>query len=279
MVAPWKLNEVEELKKLLETYPVVGIASIEGLPAAQFQEIKAKTKEHAIIRVARKRLIKRAIEASKADLKKLEDYMKGPVAIIFSDMNAFKLYNTLKRMKSKAPAKAGQIAPNDIVVPAGDTGLPPGPALGDLKAAGINAKIEGQSIKVVKDSVVAKEGEPISEVVANALNKLGIKPVEIFLKVLAVYEDGTVFTPDVLDIDESKVISDIQTAFSNARNLSVEVAYPTKQTADLLIAKAFSNARNLSVEIGFLTKQTASDILGKAHLNALALANVANIHT
>ncbi len=276
MVAPWKTKEVEELKGELKKYPVIGVASIEGLPAAQFQEIKAKTKEHVLIRVARKRLIRRAIESERPELKSLEEYMQGPIAFVMSDMNAFKLYNVIKKMRSKAPAKAGQTAPNDIVVPAGDTGLPPGPALGDLKAAGINARIDGQTIKVMKDSVVAKEGQIISPTVANALGKLGIKPIEIFLKVLAVYEDGTIFTPDVLDIDETKVISDIQTAFTSARNLSVKVGYPTKQTMDLLIAKAFSNARNLSVELGFVTKQTVKDIIGLAHMKALALANKAN---
>ncbi len=271
MVAPWKYKEVEELGQLMKKYPIVGIASIESLPAAQFQEIKAKVKDHAIIRVARKRLIKRAIEEHRPELKGLEDYMEGPIALVFSDMNAFKLYNTIKKMKSRAPIKAGQVAPNDIIVPAGDTGLPPGPALGDLKAAGINARIEGSTIKVVKDSLVAREGEVVSETVANALNKLGIKPVEIFLRIKAVYEDGTIFTPEVLDISEEETLTKIQTAYQRAFNLAVNAAYPTPAVMDVLISKAFSNARNLAVEIAFPAKQVIGDILAKAHMQANAL--------
>ncbi len=271
MVAPWKYKEVEELGQLMKKYPIVGIAGIESLPAAQFQEIKAKVKDHAIIRVARKRLIKRAIEEHRPELKGLEDYMEGPIALVFSDMNAFKLYNTIKRMKSKAPIKAGQVAPNDIIVPAGDTGLPPGPALGDLKAAGINARIEGSTIKVVKDSLVAREGEVVPEAVANALNKLGIKPVEIFLRIKAVYEDGTIFTPEVLDISEEETLAKIQTAYQRAFNLAVNAAYPTPAVMDVLISKAFSNARNLAVEIAFPAKQVIGDILAKAHMQANAL--------
>ncbi len=271
MVAPWKEKEVKELEEMLKKYPVVAVASIESLPAAQFQEIKAKVKGHAVIRVARKRLIKRAVEEGRPELKVLEDYADGPIALVFSDMNAFKLYNTIKRMKSKAPVKAGQVAPNDIIVPAGDTGLPPGPALGDLKAAGINAKIEGSTIKVVKDSVVAREGQVVSDTVANALNKLGIKPVDIFLRIKAVYEDGTVFTPDVLDISEEETISNIQTAYQRAFNLAVNSAYPTKEVMDVLIAKAFSNARNLSVEIAFPTVKTVDLILARAASHGQAL--------
>ncbi len=271
MVAPWKEKEVQELGEMLKKYPVVGIASIESLPAAQFQEIKAKVKGHAVIRVARKRLIKRAIESARPELKDLESYMEGPIALVLSDMDAFRLYNTIKKMRSKAPIKAGQVAPNDIVVPAGDTGLPPGPALGDLKAAGINARIEGSSIKVVKDSVVAKEGDVVSETVANALNKLGIKPVDIFLRIRAVYEDGTVFTPDVLDISEEETIAKIQTAYQRAFNLAVNAGYPTKETVEVLLVKAFSNARNLSVEIAFPTAKTIDLILAKGAAHARAL--------
>ncbi len=274
MVAPWKEQEIKELGEMLKKYPIIGVASIESLPAAQFQEIKAKVKGHAIVRVARKRLIKRAIDQARPELGVLVEYMEGPIALIFSDMNAFKLYNTIKRIKSKAPVKAGQVALNDIIVPAGDTGLPPGPALGDLKAAGINAKIEGSTIKVMKDSLVAKEGQVVSETVANALNKLGIKPVEIFLRVRAVYEDGTVFTPDVLDISEEETIAKIQTAYTNAFNLAVNSGYPTTETIEALIVKAFSSARNLSIESAFPTKETIDHILAKGVAHGRAIKSI-----
>ncbi len=274
MVANWKYKEVEELKELLKKYPVVGIASIENLPAAQFQEIRAKMKGHALIRVTRKRLLRRAIEEARPELKDIENYMDGSIAIVFSDMNAFKLYNTLKKMKSKAPIKAGQIAPQDIIVPAGDTGLPPGPALGDLKAAGINARIEGSTIKVVKDSVVAKEGEVVSQAVAAALNKLGIKPLDIFLRVKAVYEDGTIFTPDVLDISEEETLAKIQTAYQRAFNLAVNSAYPTSETIEALVSKAFSHARNLALESAYPAEDIIQDLLAKAHMQANALKSI-----
>ena len=43
----------------------------------------------------------------------------------------------------KTYAIVGDIAPVDIIVPAGDTGIPPGPAIGTLTKAGIKASIQG----------------------------------------------------------------------------------------------------------------------------------------
>ncbi len=278
MVAKWKLEETEAIKGLLSKYPVIGIANIEGIPAPQFQEIREKTKGQVVIRVTRKRLLKRAIEESKPELKGLIEYMDGPIAVVFSDVDAFRLYNNLKGMKSMAPVKAGQIASQDIVVPAGDTGLPPGPALGDLKAAGINAKIEGSTIKVLKDSVVAKKGDVIKQTVANALNKLGVKPREIFLKLSAVYDNGMIFKSEVLDIDEERIVSDIRDAYKSAFNLAANSAYPAKPVVDTILMKASTNARNLALEIAFPAKQVISDILGIAHMHALSIKSLVDAH-
>ncbi|MBN3036867.1 MAG: 50S ribosomal protein L10, partial [Candidatus Diapherotrites archaeon] len=174
MARETKVKEVKELTEFLQKYPVVAIASIKSLPAPQFQEIRKKLRGKAVVRVTKINLLKRAMKA--AGKNELETNLTGPIAVLFTEMSGFKLFKTLKQSRSKAPAKVGQEAPFDLIVPKGDTGLPPGPALGDLKSAGINARIDGGSIKVMSDSTVAKKGETITELAAAALNKLGIKP-------------------------------------------------------------------------------------------------------
>jgi len=187
-------------------------------------------------------------------------------------MNPFKLYKVLERNRTTAPAKPNSIAPNDISVKKGPTGFPAGPILGELQQAGIPATIEKGKIEITKDAVVVKEGQRVVPHVASCLARLGIEPMEIGLDVLCAYEAGTVFLPDTLSVDGAKVLADIQKAYMQAVNLSVNTAYPTKQTAPLLIAKAAREATGLAVEATIFEPEVMDTFLSRAHSQMMALA-------
>jgi len=275
-VAGWKKTAVVHLEELMKAHPVIAVSNIESLPASQFQEIREKLRGKAIIKVAKINLLRLAFEnAGIKGAEKLEGHMTGPTAIIFSDMNPFKLFAFLKKNKSKAPARAGQVAPCDIVVPKGDTGLPPGPALGDLKSAGINARIDGGSIKVMRDSVVSKEGDVLTPEKAAALTKLGLKPMEIGMTLEAAFENGMIFTSDILDFSEEETLAKIQSAYMDGFNLAFNAGYYMNENIETFIQKAFSNARNLGVEANILDSGVIGDLLAKAHLHALVLSPAA----
>lgn len=270
-VAEWKKEEVKRLEELMKKYPVIGVANIQNFPAKQFQEVRKALRDKAVVRVAKLNLFKIALEKV-PELKVISDYVNGPTAFIFTDMDPFKLFKVLSENSSKTYAKPGQIAPEDIVVPAGDTGLPPGPALGDLRSAGIEAKIEGPTIKVVKDSVVVRKGEVITPEVANALTKLDIKPFEVKLSLEAVYQNGIVFTADVLGIKTEDTIASMQTAYNNAFNLSFNIGYFTKDNVEIFIVNAFRNAKALGLEAMILDKGVIDDILARASAQAKTLS-------
>ena len=241
----WKEAQLAEVKGLVSKYSVIGIANLEGFPAALFQTLRKKLAGKAVIKVSKTRVIKKALEEANLSSSGLLDITKGSVGIVFTDMNAFELYNFIKRNKGSAMAKEGAIAPEDIVVPAGDTGLPPGPALSDLKAAGLNVRVQGATIAVAQDKTVAKKGEAVSKPVANVLAKLDIKPLKVGLKISGVFENGELFKAEVLDIDSEQVFNDIVRAVQYAVNLSVETAYPTEKTIELILSKAVRQANAL----------------------------------
>ncbi len=277
-IAPWKIEEVNNLKKLLSEGKVIALADMMEVPARQLQEIRDKIRDKMILRMSRNTLIERAIrevaeEKNDPELKKLADHIARGAAIIVTDMSPFKLYKTLEESKTPAPIKAGAVAPCDIVVEKGSTGMPPGPFLGELKSVGLPAVIEKGKIAIREDTVVVKEGEVVSQKLAVVLNALGIKPTKVGLDLLAAYEDGTVYTPDVLRIDEEEYFNNIQKAFTQAFNLSVNAAIPTDKTIEAILQKAFTNAKALSVESAFLTDKTTGDILGKAHAQMLSIAS------
>ena len=275
-VAEWKKEEVIELKGIIDKYDVVGIVDLLNIPAKQLQEMRKNLKGKAVIRMSKKNLIDLALEdcnASKNNIVDLSGHMDGQVAIIATEMNPFKLYKILEDSKTSAPAKPGTIAPTDIVVPEGDTGFEPGPFLGELQQVGIPAKIDKGKIVVQKDTVVVEAGEAVSKDVAATLSRLDINPMEVGIDLKAVYEDEAVYTTDVLAIDEEQTLADVQSAFAQAFNLSVNAAIPTDETISTIITLAYTRAINVGVEAAILTSETSEPIIGLAQAKMLAIAS------
>ena len=176
---------------------IIAVADLANFPANLFAALRKQLHGKAEIRVSKTRVMKKAFEEAGLKDNGLMEKLEGSVAVIFTSMNPFELYAFIKKNKGDAPAKEGMLAPNDITIPAGDTGLPPGPALSDLKAAGLKVKVEGPSIQVTEDKVVTKAGEEINAAVAGTLAKLDIKPIKIGLNLTAAMENGQVFLPEI----------------------------------------------------------------------------------
>jgi large subunit ribosomal protein L10 len=267
----WKVSELEKVKQLIDSYPVIAIASLQNLPARLLSQARKKLHGKAVVKVSKVRVIKKAMEASKIKGSKLIEAAEGNIAVIATKMNPFELYGFLKKNKGSIAAKPGQLAPFDIIVPAMDTGLPPGPALSELKAAGLSVRIIGAAISVVKDKVVAKKDEAITPAVSAVLQKLDIKPIKAGLSVLAVLENGEVFKPEVLDIDTEQTLANIMLAHNNALNLAVFAGIFNKESTAIMIQKAFREAKAVSIESEFIEPETIGEILAKAESQAHAL--------
>jgi len=279
-VAQYKKDRVTEFVDLINQYPIIGTVNMKGMPASSIQKMRGQLRKEVVIKMTKKRLIKKAFEQvkdSKKGIEKLEEYLHGMPALLFTKENPFKLYSTLQKSKSPAPAKAGQIAPKDIIVPAGPTPFAPGPIISELGSIGIKAGVEGGKVTVKEDCVVAKEGEEISAKAAEILTRLGIEPMEIGLDLTAVYEEGNIFDKKVLHIDEAEFMQKIHDACSWALNLSVEAAYLTKDNIELLITKTFKDSKGLALETNFMADAVAEELVMKAERQMLALKDTANI--
>jgi large subunit ribosomal protein L10 len=279
MVSEQKVRIVESLSKLIEESPVVGVVNMQNLPAKQLQTMKAMLRAKGVqIVMTRKRLIKRALErVSKDNISQLAEKLMGMPAVLLTKENPFALYSLLEKNKSPAPAKAGQTAPKDIVVKAGPTNFAPGPIISELGAVGIKTKVEGGKLVIINDVTVVKEGEVISQKVAETLKRLDIQPMEIGLDLRAVWENGLIFDAKQLHIDEEAFAADITQAASWAFNLAVEAAYPTADTIELLLVKVFTESKAVALEGNILTDATAEEIIGKVEREALALKEEAHV--
>lgn len=281
-VSKKKEKVVTELVKKMKEYPIIGALNMEGMPAPQLQKMRAKLRKSVDMVMTKRRLMRIAIDEAakeKEGLEKLKDYLKGMPALMFTKENPFSLYKTIKASKSPAPAKAGQTAPKDIIVPAGPTPFAPGPIISELGGVGITAGVEDGKVAVKQDSVVAKEGDTINGDLAAILTRLGIEPMEIGLDITGIYEDGVIYDRKVLDIDEDQFMADLNNSARWAFNLAVEIGHFTKETVNVLVPKAFREAKSVALEGGVMNDITREELIGKAEREALSIKDTANIDT
>ena len=269
-----KAQVIEELGKLVNEYETVAVAQLHKVRALQLQQLSQKFRKDIGVRVAKNTLIVRALASSRrANINKLAEHLKGSNILLFTNMDPFKLTILLNKNKTRMTAKAGDIAPNDIIILAGNTGLPPGPAISELHDIGARTKIDMGSVWVVEDSVVVKKGETVQPKVAGVLSKLGVKPLEIGLGIVAAYEKGSIFTSDDLQFKVDDFRKQLEDASSQAFNLALNAIYPTDLTVEINLQQAYLNARSLAINASYISPEVAQEIIAKAHNHAIALAS------
>ena len=271
-IPQWKQDEVDDIVAMIESYDSVGVVNIAEIPSRQLQDMRRDLHGSAELRVSRNTLLVRALEAVDDGLEDLTEHVAGQVGLIGTDSNPFSLYQELEASKTPAPIGAGEIAPNDIVVPEGDTGVDPGPFVGELQAIGADARIQEGSIQVLSDSTVLDAGGEVTRDLANVLNELGIEPKEVGLDLRGVFSDDVLFAPEELELDVEEYESDITAAVGRAFNLSVDAGYPTATTLPTMLRSATGDAKSLALSAAIEDPEVVPDLISKADAQLRALA-------
>ncbi|MDD4352989.1 MAG: 50S ribosomal protein L10 [Candidatus Nanoarchaeia archaeon] len=243
VIKPWKKEKVSEVIELLKKYSTIGVIDVTNLPSKQLQVIRSNIRNEVIIKDVKKSFLIRAFEQT--NNKDLIDKMQGSPVLLLTKYNAFKLNKIIEKNKSKSAIKGGQIAPFDLIIPAGETPFTPGPVIGEFGQLGVKAKIVAGKINVLNDSIVTKSGEKVSELAASMLMRLGIKPLEIGLNLIAVKEGSTIYSKADLNID-----------------------------IESMLGIAYSQAKNLALNSTLIIKEFIIDFLMKAQLDALMLNGI-----
>ncbi len=253
-----KKEKVASVSKTAAKYPVTALLNIRNLPDRIFQSSKKKLRGKAEFAVAKNSVIIRAL--NKSGKGALSEHLDFPTAIVFTSMTPYTLFKFFKDNKSKVAAKPGQIAPFDIIVHEGETDLAPGPALSELKGAGINAQIKAGKIIIAKDSIVAKAGTKITDTVCKALQKLNILPFEAMVHLVAAYDGKYTFTATMLDIDDAKLHSDLLECLSQTFNVSFNASFPTTQNIEALLSNGISQGYNMAIN-GYVYSDASTEML------------------
>lgn len=268
-----KTEKIKEIKNLIQQHKVLGVASLQKIRAAQLQGLRRKLKGNASFLVIKNTIIRRAVAEckDKPGLEGLEEHLTGSNIYLFTNLNPFKLVLILQKSRVKATARAGDIASEDVIVPAGNTGLPPGPIISQFGSVDIPTRIESGGVWINRDTLVAKKGEAITARLANVLSKLGVKPVEIGLTLKAAYDEGLIIPEDQLQLDLEEVQRNIGEAQALALNLSLNSAYPMPENIRLLLQIVSQESFALAMNASVPTSDTVTELLKKANTEMLSL--------
>ena len=268
------------LQELPKKYQVMAIIKMNKVRSTQILPLRKTLKGEVEFVSIKDRVAKKALESLDVPgIKDMVGELKGQVMLMFTNMSPFKLNVLLAKNKIMMAARGGDIASIDIVVPAKNTGIAPGPMLTEFKEAGIPTKIDQGTIWIAKDTTPVKKGEAINEKLAALLGKLDIKPVEAGITLNTALEAGLKYSEQEMIIDVEKIRNQFAQAHQEAVSLSIEAAYITADNVSQILSKAAQSARSVSIESGFMTDETKEQILQKADAQAKGLAGQAKDYT
>ncbi len=275
-----KTQMYQQLQELPKKYKVLALVKMTKVRASQILPLRKKLKGEVEFVSIKVKVAQKAFE--KVDvpgIKEIIEELKDQCMFMFTNMSPFKLNVLLAKNKMMLAARGGDISSIDIVVPAKNTGIAPGPMLTEFKDAGIPTKIDQGTIWISKETTPVKKGEVINDKLAPLLGKLDIKPVEAGIALYLAIEDGLKYSEEELVIDVEKIRDEFAQAHQQAISLSIEAAYVTPENIELILNKAAQSGRSVSIESGFMTDETKEQILQKADSQARAVAGKAKDYT
>lgn len=265
----------QELQGLPGRYDVIALSKMSKVRATQLMTIRKKFRNEIRIVVIKNRIAQRAFEkvSTRPGLEYLSKELEGQCALLFTNISPFKLNLIFDKNKVFLPAKGGDIATKDIIIPAGNTGISPGPVLSEFKEANVSTRIDQGSIWVSKDSVAVKSGSNISQKLASLLSKLNIKPIEAGISISLAIAEGLVLRENDLKINLAEYREDLIRSFNEAISLAIGIGYSTVETITRLIVNARQNAVALATESGYVSRDSIQFVLARANANSQIIAN------
>lgn len=272
----WKSNYFLKIIQLLEEYPKLFIVGADNVGSKQMQQIRIALRGHAVVLMGKNTMMRKAIRGHLEKMPVLErllPYIRGNIGFVFTKEDLTDIRDKILDNKVAAPAKAGAFATLDVLVPGQNTGLGP-EKTSFFQALSIPTKISKGTIEILSDLILVKEGEKVGASEATLLNMLKISPFSYGLKIEQVYDSGTVFAPEVLDITDDDLRKRFMEGVTRIAALSLAIGYPTIASAPHSIANGFKNLLAIAAvtDIEFKEAETIKEYLKDPSKFAVAVA-------
>jgi len=248
--ATWKANYFIKLIKCVEEFPKAFLVGVDNVGSKQMQEIRSALRGKGEVLMGKNTMIRKAIRGhlqKNPALEKLLPYVVGNVGFVFTKDDLGEVREAIVSKKVAAPAKAGSIAPVDVMLPAQNTGLGP-EKTSFFQALSIPTKIAKGTIEILNDVNLIKKGEKVGASEAALLNMLGIFPFSYGLIIQHVYDSGTIFEPSVLDMTTADLRAKFLQGVTNVASVCLAINYPTLASIAHTFVNGLKNLMALAAE-------------------------------
>jgi len=246
----WKSNYFLRIERLFETYSKLFIVLADNVGSKQMQETRIALRGRADVLMGKNTMMRKAIRGQLQkypSLEKLLPLVVGNIGFVFTHEDLSEIRDILLSNKKEAPAKAGAIAPLDVFVPPGNTGMGP-EKTSFFQALAIPTKITKGTIEILSEIHLIKKDEKVGASEASLLQMLNIRPFHYGLIIKSVYDDGSIFSPAVLDITSDDIIKTFCAGIANIAAVSLAVGYPTTASVPHSIVNGFKNVAAVCLE-------------------------------
>jgi large subunit ribosomal protein LP0 len=261
----WKASYFVKVVQYLDEYPKCFIVGADNVGSRQMQQIRMSLRGLAVVLMGKNTMMRKAIRGhieNNAALEKILPHIKGNVGFVFTKGDLAEVRDKLTESKVRAPARAGAIAPCAVVIPAQNTGLGP-EKTNFFQALSIPTKISKGTIEIINDVPILKPGDKVGASEATLLNMLNISPFSYGLLIEQVYDSGSIFSPNILDIKPEDLRAKFQQGVANLAAVSLSIGYPTIASVPHSIANGFKNLLALAAvtDVEFKQAETIKEFI------------------
>jgi len=245
-----KAGYFDKLKGLLEEYRSIFVVTVDNVSSQQMHEIRHALRGEGVVLMGKNTMVRRAIKGFMSDSPEYErilPHVKGNIGFVFTNGDLKATRDKILSNKVAAPARAGAVAPADVYVPAGNTGMEPGKT-SFFQALGVPTKIARGTIEITTDLKLVEAGTKVGASEATLLNMLNISPFTYGMGISQVYDQGNCFPPSVLDIEESQLLKAFSTAINTIACLSLAVNFPTLPSVIHSLVNSYKKVLAVAIE-------------------------------
>jgi len=245
-----KAGYFDKLKGLLDEYKSIFIVQIDNVSSQQMHEIRSSLREEGVVLMGKNTMVRRALKGfinDNPDFERLLPFVRGNIGFVFTNGDLKAVREKILANRVAAPARAGAIAPLDVFVPAGNTGMEPGKT-SFFQALGVPTKIARGTIEITTELKLVEAGNKVGASEATLLNMLNISPFTYGMGITQVYDQGQAFAPSVLDIDEAQLLKSFSSAVTTIASISLALNFPTLPSVIHSVVNSYKNILAIAVE-------------------------------
>ncbi|PMD31144.1 60S acidic ribosomal protein-like protein P0 [Hyaloscypha variabilis F] len=246
-----KAGYFEKLGRLLSEYKSIFIVTVDNVSSQQMHEIRHALRGEGVVLMGKNTMVRRALKGFITDgtpeYERLLPFVKGNVGFVFTNADLKTIRDKILANKVAAPARAGAVAPADVFVPAGNTGMEPGKT-SFFQALGVPTKIARGTIEITADLKLVEAGSKVGASEATLLNMLNISPFTYGMGISQVYDQGNTFPPSVLDIEEAQLLKTFSSAITTIACISLAANFPTLPSVIHSVVNSYKKVLAVAVE-------------------------------